>query len=79
MQDGAPPHFASVVRKFLLDSFTEERVISRGCKIKWPSRSPDINPADFWLWGYLKSQVYKGSPRNVEELKDYKNDFGQHR
>ncbi|KAJ4442652.1 hypothetical protein ANN_04241 [Periplaneta americana] len=29
-------------------------VISRHCPTMWPPRSPDFNPADFWLWGYLK-------------------------
>ncbi|GBN65801.1 hypothetical protein AVEN_85675-1, partial [Araneus ventricosus] len=24
----------------------------------WPSRSPDLNPCDFWLWGYLKDVVF---------------------
>ena len=23
----------------------------------WPARSPDLNPCDFFLWGYLKSKV----------------------
>lgn len=69
MQDGAPPHFARDAKRFLLATFTEDRVISRGCKFQWPSRSPDLNPADFWLWGYLKSRVYRNSPNTLVELK----------
>lgn len=70
MQDGAPAHFAREVKAFLLDTFTEDRVISRGCKFEWPPRSPDLTPADFWLWGYLKSRVYRCSPATLAELKD---------
>ncbi|GBM71228.1 hypothetical protein AVEN_120612-1, partial [Araneus ventricosus] len=70
MQDDAPLHFAREVKTFLLETFTEDRVISRGCKFKWPSRSPDLTPADFWLWGYLKSYVYRSSPTTLVELKD---------
>ena len=27
-------------------------------------------PADFFLWGLLKSKVYKNTPRTIEQLKD---------
>lgn len=27
-------------------------------RIYWPSRSPDLSPPDFFLWGYLKDRVY---------------------
>jgi len=26
--------------------------------LAWPSRSPDAIPCDFFLWGYVKDQVY---------------------
>ncbi|GFT28539.1 uncharacterized protein TNCV_429381 [Trichonephila clavipes] len=35
-----------------------------------PLRSPDLTPADFWLWGYLKSHVYLSGPSSLPELKD---------
>ena len=47
MQDGAPPHFATEVR-ISIEHF-QLIVISRGCDIVWPSRSPDINPLDYWF------------------------------
>ena len=31
-------------------------------------RSPDINPLDFFLWGYVKDRVYRTSVRDVETL-----------
>ena len=42
-----------------LDNMFQDRVISRK-PIRgrdWPARSPDLNPCDFCLWGYLKSKV----------------------
>ncbi len=38
-------------------------------KKKWPPRSPDLNPCDFYLWGYLKSVVYNPLPKTLDELK----------
>lgn len=70
MQDGAPPHIALQVQRLLRETFTEERVISRCFPTAWPPRSPDLTPCDFWLWGYLKSQVYQGVVQNLGTLKD---------
>ena len=33
------------------------RVLSRFGDQNWPLRSCDLTPLDFFLWGYLKSQV----------------------
>ena len=35
----------------------------------WPPRSPDLNPCDYFLWGYLKSVVYYPLPKTILELK----------
>ena len=57
-QDGAPPHYALEVRKFLNDNFPGQW-IGRGSEtIAWPPRSPDLTPLDFFLWGFVKDQVY---------------------
>ena len=38
--------------------------------LKWPPRSPDLTPCDFFLWGYVKGLVYLPPlPTNVVELK----------
>ena len=34
----------------------------------WPARSPDLNPLDFFLWGYLKAKVYETAPTILDEL-----------
>ena len=36
----------------------------------WPPRSPDATPCDFFLWGYVKDQVYVPPlPAGILELK----------
>ena len=35
----------------------------------WPPRSPDLNPCDFFLWGFLKETVYSPLPKTINELK----------
>ncbi|GFU81665.1 DUF4817 domain-containing protein [Trichonephila clavipes] len=72
MQDGATSHTANPVKTFLIQTFTRTfpRIVSRRCRYPWPPRSPDLTPADFWLWGYLKSRVYLSGPLSLLELKD---------
>ncbi|GFX76201.1 uncharacterized protein TNCV_2145051 [Trichonephila clavipes] len=62
-------HTANPVKAFLIQTFGEDRIVSRHCRYPWP-RSPDLTPADFWLWGYLKSRVYLSGPSSLSELKD---------
>lgn len=74
MQDGATAHRTRDVFD-LIDEHFHGRVIgldyeSRyGCGIEWPPCSPDLNPCDFWLWGYLKDEVFKSRPRTLDDLK----------
>ncbi|GFU95036.1 uncharacterized protein TNCV_4138201 [Trichonephila clavipes] len=70
MQDGATSHTANPVKAFLIQTFGEDRIVSRHCRYPWPPRSPDLTPADFWLWGYLKSRLYLSGPSSLSELKD---------
>ncbi|KAJ8949642.1 hypothetical protein NQ318_010058 [Aromia moschata] len=69
MHDGAPPHFARIVREYLNEQFPG-RWIGRGndAPISWPLRSPDLNPCDFFIWGDLKQKVYSVSIENEEQL-----------
>ncbi|KOC59408.1 hypothetical protein WH47_11037, partial [Habropoda laboriosa] len=46
------------------------RWIGRGGPVAWPPRSPDLNPLDYFLWGYLKSQVYSSPINDLEELRN---------
>lgn len=69
MQDGAPPHWGIPVRNWLNEKL-HERWMGRGSpNMPWPPRSPDLSPCDFFLWGFLKSKVYRTRPNNIDELK----------
>ncbi|GFV10744.1 DUF4817 domain-containing protein [Trichonephila clavipes] len=70
MQDGATSHTANLVKAFLIQTFGEDRIVSRRSRYPWPPRSPDLTLADFWLWGYLKSCMYLSGPSSLSELKD---------
>ena len=38
-------------------------------KDSWPLRSPNINPCDFFLRGYLRVKIYSLLPNTLDELK----------
>lgn len=65
--DGAPTHFAAVVRQWLHEHYPG-RWIGRGGPVPWPPRSPDLTPLDFFLWGYMKIEVYKTPAESREDL-----------
>ena len=68
-QDGATVHVSGSNMRYLDRQF-QERVLSRNPirGLDWPARSPDLNPLDFCLWGYLKSKVYRPRPATLDEL-----------
>ena len=68
-QDGATAHTSQRSIRLLKEMFPGHLISLRG-DIGWPARSPDFNPCDFFLWGYLKSKVYINRPRSIEQLKD---------
>jgi hypothetical protein len=51
--DGAPAHHAAPVRNWLNEHF-DERWIGRGEPFRWPPRSPDLTPLDFFCGVTLK-------------------------
>lgn len=67
-QDGATPHTANVTMQFLNETFPG-RLLSRKSDFPWPAHSPDLTCPDFFLWGYLKDQVYRPVPRTLQDLK----------
>jgi len=64
-QDGATPHTADTVQNWLREKFSKKFVDKK----MWPPRSPDLNPCDYFLWGYLKSVVYNPLPKTLDDLK----------
>ena len=74
-QDGAPPHFRLDVRRWLNDVLPHRR-IGRGAQedlmfCPWPAPSPDLTPCDYFLWGYVKDNVFV--PPQPVSLPDLKN------
>jgi len=68
MQDGASPHTAKATLELLKKHFGA-RIIIYKCENFWPPLSPDINPCDFYLWGYTKDKVFYEIPTNLNDLK----------
>ncbi|GFV80928.1 acetoacetyl-CoA synthetase [Trichonephila clavipes] len=65
-QDGATCHTARATIDLLKDTF-RDRLISRFGPVKWPPRSCDLTPLDYFLWGYVKSLVYADKPQTLED------------
>ncbi|GFQ97685.1 t-complex protein 1 subunit delta [Trichonephila clavata] len=64
MQDGAKPHRMADVFEVLNEHFSD-RIIGLDYPshfqggIECPLYLPDLNPCDYYLWGYLKSKSYE--------------------
>ena len=67
--DGATAHTARSSLGILREMFPSRLVSLRG-DIGCPARSPDLTPCDFFLWGYLKAEVYKYRPQTLKALKE---------
>ena len=61
-QDGAPPHSSLQLRAFLNEEVPQRWICRKSAQdstlCAWNPRSPDITPCDFYLWGYIKDNVY---------------------
>lgn len=68
--DGCPAHNSLIVREYLQNIFNGY-IIGPRHLIHWPARSPDLSPNDFFLWGHLKSVIYKNVKfENLDQLKN---------
>ena len=66
--DGAPPHFSLLARSWLDENLPGRWIGRRGPR-EWPPRSPDLTLLDFWLWCYIKDNVYAHGCTSNAELK----------
>ena len=66
-QDGATPHCTNANIEMLNDKF-KGRVISRRAEVVWPSCSPDLNPLDYWFWGYCMNKISREKPETMQEV-----------
>ncbi|GBM02237.1 hypothetical protein AVEN_108794-1 [Araneus ventricosus] len=67
--DGAPPHKVSSVQQYIRDTF-QQLVIGYGGCVEWPPRSPNLNPLEFFLWGYIKQRAHATPPSTLQELRN---------
>lgn len=63
-QDGAPSHTAKVVQ-----AWCEENLTDFISKNEWPPSSPDLNPLDYFVWGYMMSKLNDYKITNLEQFK----------
>jgi len=68
-QDGATTHTAEISITALRCLFPQQ-VIYRFGDVPWPPRLLDLTAPDFFLWGYLKSEVYSNRPTDLHALKE---------
>ncbi|GBL96607.1 hypothetical protein AVEN_207779-1 [Araneus ventricosus] len=54
--------------QYLMETF-QNQVIGYGGFVEWSQRSPDFTPMDFFLWGYIKGQVYATPPPTLQDLR----------
>jgi len=62
------PHSSNESLAWLQQRFPD-RLISRKCDPQWSPHSPDLNPPDFYMWGYLKDRVCGNNPQTIPDLK----------
>ena len=73
MQDGATAYTSNIVLDYLHEIFGD-KVLSRrypevkNCGQSWPAHSPDLNPCDYFLWGYLKACAYRPKQLDTDML-----------
>ena len=60
-QDGSPAHYKDV-RGYLNRSLPQRWIGRTGQEddalMRWPPRSPDLKPCDFFFWGFVKDTVF---------------------
>ncbi|KYN28572.1 hypothetical protein ALC57_02013 [Trachymyrmex cornetzi] len=67
-QDGHPAHSSLLARTILNQRFPNRWIGIHSTLQEWPPRSPDLTPMDFFVWGYIRDQVYDSLPRNRNDL-----------
>lgn len=65
--DGAPPHNTHAVRTALEELFRGQWIAHNG-PYRYPPRSPDLTPLDYFFWGYIKNEVYADPITTKEDM-----------
>ena len=48
----------------------QDRVIARDLPTEWHPRSPDLTPCVFFLWGFVKGNVFTTPAASIEDMRD---------
>ena len=62
LHDGCPAHNYGPAQDYLAESFPGQVIGTHTQPLSWPPRSPDMNKCDYFLWGHVKSTVYRNAP-----------------
>ena len=65
MQDGAPSHTSEETQTWLTENFGADRFWNESM---WPPYSPDLNPMDYFVWGFVESKACKNPHSSVSAL-----------
>ncbi len=66
--DSAPLHTSLAARSLLAHIFVQNWIGKYG-STNWPAKSPDLTPPKFFLWIYIKDQVFKTPVQNITRLR----------
>ncbi|GFU27371.1 uncharacterized protein TNCV_3906131 [Trichonephila clavipes] len=75
MQDGTPLHIARCVKQVLRCHFGDDKIISPHFPTALSPRFPELNPCEYWLWGYLNAMVYHDP---IMSLSDFQESIERH-
>lgn len=63
-QDSAPAHKAKKTQAWCAENLPDFITTD-----EWPASSPDLNPLDFFVWGYMLQQIKSTKGLNLEQFK----------
>jgi len=70
-QDGVPPHWHKEVREYLPGRWVGRAAATDNTFCTSPPRSPYLIVCDFFLWGFVKGNVYVPPlPKTLPELRE---------
>ena len=53
-----------------MNEIFDKKCIGGGGPVAWPSRSPDLTPPDYFLWGFVKKRVMAVAPTTPDDMKE---------
>ena len=67
MQNGVAPHI-TISSKYVLSDIFQDRLIGNDFSLNLPPYSPDLTPADFWLWPKLKAIIFSKKHKPITSV-----------